>query len=485
MSDFSQIEHLVDKIKNCISNDKQKQEFVSYLAKYYDKCDGGNKKKISEKDVLQFFDRNHSIYYNKTSQLYYNYIGGNFISMNEDNLLYLVFEFLSNNVTSVDINHKKILKNKIIKQIKDNNIYESIPDSNTIQMTLSLLNETFFEKKAYSKCFLITIGRIILQKKVENDFLIFTRANIKSFLSELNKNISIYFCNTNLFNFFKFKFTQDHHSITSKKYVIPCSKFNSNNITLTKQVYINMIVVAIYYYNRYRNIVNYLESENVMLVIKENIHYLDKDKSNILKQFTQEHIIQEKEQEIQQKQLVFLWKKFTYEKDIFVNSFASYNEFLSELFHYLNVNYDKDNNNNVLNGYYSFDLPYVDDFKTFWNNNFHECGEETNLELDEILFLYNKHGKIKKKNLNETLIKLILQCFYSKHEVIENKFINGVKCKLWDKKKEIVLFVEKFDINIEDNLNVIYKKYVSTTKGEYRISKIYFHTYISSLLSNK
>jgi len=485
MSDFSQIDQFVDKIKNLISNDKQKQEFVSYLAKYYDKCNVGNKTKISEKEVLQFFDRNHSIYYNKTSQLYYNYISENFISMNEDNLLYLVLEFLSNNVTSIDIHYKNILKNKIIKQIKDNNIYESIPDSNTIQMTLSLLNETFFEKKAYSKCFLITIGRIILQKKIENDFLIFTRANIKSFLSELNKNISIYFCNTNIFNFFKFKFTQDHHSITSKKYVIPCSKFNSNNINLTEQVYINMIIVAIYYYNRYRNIDNYLESENVMHEIKENIYYLDKDKSNILKQFTQEHIIQEKEQEIQQKQLIFLWKKFTYEKDIFVNSFASYNEFLSELFHYLNVNYDKDNNNNILNGYYSFDLPYVDDFKIFWNNNFYDCDEETNLELNEILFLYNKYGKNKKQNLNETLIKLILQCFYSKQEVIDNKFINGVKCKLWDKKKEIGLFIEKFDINIEDNLNVIYKKYVSTTKGEYRISKIYFQTYISSLLSNK
>ena len=220
MSDFSQIDHYVEKIKSLVHDDKQKQEFVSYLAKYYNKCHYVYKTKVSEKEILQFFDRNHSIYYNKTSQLYYNYIGGNFISLNEDNILYLVLEFLSNNLVSIDTNYKNYLKNKIIKEIKDNNIYESIPDSNTIQMTLSLLNETFFEKKAYSKCFLITIGRIILQKKVENDFLIFTRANIKSFLSELNKNISIYFCNTNLFNFFKFKFTQDHHSITSKKYVI-------------------------------------------------------------------------------------------------------------------------------------------------------------------------------------------------------------------------------------------------------------------------
>ena len=319
---------------------------------------------------------------------------------------------------------------------------------------------------------------------MDNDFLIFTRVNMKGFLSELNKNISIYFCNTNLFNFFKFKFTQDHHSTTAKKYVIPCSKINSSNIKINEQEYINMIIVSIYYYNRYNTIDNYLESENVMHEVRENIHYLDIDKDKIIKQFTEEHIIQEEKQYIQQKQLIFLWKKFTYEKDIFVNSFANYNEFLSGLFSYLSSDYEKENSNNTLYGYYSFDLPYVDDFKVFWNENFYDCAEETNLELNEILFLYNKHGRIKRNDLNETLIKLIIQCFYSKHELIDNKIINGVKCRLWDKQKEINTFIEKFNINIEDNLNVIYKKYVSTTKSEYRISKIYFQTYIDSLLSH-
>lgn len=485
MSEYTKINNYFENIKNCLSTDKQRDEFVLYLLKYYEKCEQENKLKTNEKEVLKKFERNHSIYYNKTSQLYYNYIGDNFISMNEDNLLFLVLEFLSNNASCTYINQKNSFKNKIIKQIKDNNIYESIPDSDTIQKTLSLLNETFFHKKAYSKSFLITIGRIIMQKKADNDFITFTRISMKSFLNELNKIISIYFCNTNLFNFFKFKFTQDHHSINSKKYVIPCSKINSNNIKIYEQEYINMIVVSIYYYNRYNNIDNYLESENIVEDVRENIHYLDIDKDKIIKQFTEEHIIHEEKQYIQQKQLIFLWKKFTYEKDIFVNSFANYNEFLMKLFSFLNCEYDKDSNNNTLNGYYSFDLPYVDDFKIFWNDNFYECEEETNLELNEILFLYNKYGKNKKNNLNETLIKLILQCFYSKHEVLSNKIINGVKCKLWDKKKEIYSFIEKHNINIEDNLNIIYKKYLSTTTSEYRISKIYFQTHIDCLLNKK
>lgn len=482
MSNFAQIEQYFDKIKNACSNDKDQEEFVTFLSKYYERLELANKTRTTEKQILKSFERNHSIFYNKTSQLYYNYIGDNFISMNEDNLLFLVLEFISNSVPLIDVNQKNGFKNKIIKQIKENNVYESIPDSNTIQTTLSLLNETFFHKKAYSKCFLITIGRIILQKKMNNDFLIFTRVNMKGFLSELNKNISIYFCNTNLFNFFKFKFTQDHHSTSAKKYVIPCSKINSSNIKIGVQDYINMIIVSIYYYNRYNAIDNYLESENVMHEVTENIHYLDIDKGKIIKQFTEEHIIKEEKQYIQQKQLIFLWKKFTYEKDIFVNSFANHGEFLTGLFSYLNCDFEKESSSNALCGYYSFDLPYVDEFKVFWNDNFYECKNETNLELNEILFLYNKHGKNKKNNFNETTIKMILQCFYSKHELVDNKFINGVKCKLWDKQKEINTFIQKQNINIEDSLNAIYKQYLCNAKSEYRISKIYFQTYIDCLL---
>ena len=75
-----------------------------------------------------------------------------------------------------------------------------------------------------------------------------------------------------------------------------------------------MVVVSIYYYNRYYTIDKYLESENVGEEVRENIHYLDIDKDKIIKHFTENHIIKEEKQYIQQKQLIFLWKKFTYEK---------------------------------------------------------------------------------------------------------------------------------------------------------------------------
>ena len=164
MSKLSEIDEYIEKIKNSLVTEKDNAEFLQYLIKYFEKYEIENKVKCSEKEIVSNFERNHSIYYNKTSQLYYNYMGGDFISMNEDNLLYLVLEFISRNSINIDTDYKVVLKNKIIKQIKDNNIYESIPDSDTIQQTLSLLNETFFTKKAYSKCFLIVTNfHILLQ----------------------------------------------------------------------------------------------------------------------------------------------------------------------------------------------------------------------------------------------------------------------------------------------------------------------------------
>ena len=68
---------------------------------------------MTEKDIIQKFERNHIIYYNKTSRLYYNYKDDNFISLNEDNLFYLVLDFLSNNVQLIDVNQKNTFKIKL------------------------------------------------------------------------------------------------------------------------------------------------------------------------------------------------------------------------------------------------------------------------------------------------------------------------------------------------------------------------------------
>lgn len=478
MSVRKEIGCIVNKILQLSHGPSDESRFRDHLEKYYN--DNLNNEE-QMKAVATTFENGHSIYYNKTSQIYYNYDGTDYILLNDDSILHLVLEYITTN-TQIDTSHKNTLKNKLVKQIKDNNIYEVIPDSETIQKILGYLNHTLFANKSYSKIFLILIGSIIVKKKTENKNLIFTKPNLKSFLFEMNQAISIYFCNTNLFNYFKFKYTQDHENSGITKYVLPCNNINCKIMKTDNQLYVNMAIVGIYYFNRYKSIEEYLDTEKIPTsIISSILYFKEQDKDNTISRFTNTYIIKESDQYITQKELIFLWKRFIYDNELFVNIFPNYNDFLLNLFSHLKVDFEVCSNNNILNGFYSLESPYLECFRLFWSDNFKHCTDESDLELTEILFIYNKFSKVRKNFLSETMINIIIQCFFPEIEVVENKKIHHLKCSLWDKKKEIDTFLKTSGSSTSDNINNMYKKYIST-KTDYRISKIYFQKYINTLV---
>lgn len=433
---------------------------------------------IIKNPIKDFFDY-HNIYYNKTSNIFYNYLNNNFIVMNQDNILYLLSEYMITKCNYISIFNDKItIKNKLLKNIKENSIYDAIPDTETIQNVLQYLCPTIFREKKYCKIFLILLGSIIINKKIDNNFIIFTRIQIKSFLEEINKNISIYFCNTNILNYFKFKYTTDHNEIAQRKLILSCNNINYDILKNNEQFYINLILVSFYYFNRYKNIDNYINSENITNI---NINKLSNKniKTDIINEFVNIFIVKGGEQTISEKEIIILWKKFIYDKDLFINTFTSYSDFLVLLFGILNNSYDKNKTNNILYGYYSLETPTINLFKKFWEENFIYCEDEYYLEINEILYLFNKNNK--KYNLNEKMIQNIIQNYYNDVNIIDNKIIHNIKCTLWDKKSEIDDFIKINNININSNFNDIYIKYSKSSSKHYKISKKYFSKYINSL----
>ena len=75
---------------------------------------------------------------------------------------------------------------------------------------------------------------------------------------------------------------------------------------------------------------------------------------------------------------------------------------------------------------------------------------------------------------------MIIQLYYSNFDVVKEKIVHNLKCNLWDKKKEINLFIEKEKINIKDNVHTLYKKY-SMSQDKLKINKKYFSMYIDQL----
>ena len=479
----NQIDNLLSVILNSLSSETEK-DFFHFLNQYnFEKNCDLLKPDYDIDNVMVVFEQVYSIYYNKTSQIYYNYNGQDYVLFNDDDILHLILEYITNN-SHVNTLQKSSLKNKLIKQIKDNNIYEVIPDSSTIQTTLNYLTQTMFMNKEYSKLFLIIIGSIILKKKTDNRIIVFTKTNLKLFLSEFNQIISIYFCNTNLFNFFKFKYTQDHENNDFNKYLLPCNNINCDIIKTCKQLYVNMAIVAIYYFNRYTSIESYIETENISSsTLSTILYFTDDSKDKTTRDFVNTFIIKDDQHSLNQRDIIFLWKKYIYDNELFVNIFPSYIDFISNLFKYLNVEYNISINNNILLGFYSLEAPYLDTFKRFWNEHFEYSTEESHLELNEILFLYNRYTKSRKNSLNEAMINIIIQCFYSDYEIIENKMIHNTKTSLWNKKEEIDTFILQHNVHINNNINSLYKKYIST-KTEYIIGKIYFQKYILKLRQN-
>ncbi len=443
--------------------------------------------------VTNDFVMNNMIFYNKTSKIYFNYLENNYMLLNEDNMLHYVLEYISNYKeyrNAIDVSLKTSIKQSIVRTIRDNTIYDTIPDADTIQSILGVMVPTMFDNKELSKIFLIIIGNIILKKQQhpnnpEQKYIVFMRTQMKPFLNEINKYICMYFGNNNIYNCIKFKYTQDHCSNDIYKLLIPCKQICYDVLFFTEQFYINLLCVSIYYANRYDTIDNYINSViGDMTIIKNSVYYFEHHtKESTIQQFMNDYIIQKPEAFIEQKDILFLWKQYTQKNDLFIHIFTSYSHFLHELFSYCHQTFNETNNCNQLTGFYSMEIPIIQTFRDFWDNYFHHCEDEYYFEISEILHLFHSHHKQKKINLSESTIYIILQLYYSQFTIVNGKSVHNVKCSFWDKKQEINLFIEKEKINIKDNVHTLYKKYCSTTQ-QLKISKKYFTLYLDKLRSD-
>ena len=474
-------------IKN-INSECEYDLFFDYLNTYYnEQIIKNNEINYEESLITNFFEENN-FYYCKSSKLYFNYNNIDIIPCNEDNVLYYVLDYISNtkneNSICFDTNKKQIIKNKIMKIIKEKYpITDIIPESETIQQIIHCLVPGIFPHKDYAKFFLISIGDIIMKKNSDEKFIIFTKSKIKNFLCEINRYISMYIINNNIFNVFKFKYTADHEDI--KKYMLFSNDINLQFINFSSSFFTNLLCVSIYYSNRYNNTHYYIETYDENYVIKDSLLYFDKNnKQTILNDFKNKYLIYDESQSIYEKDIIFLWKKFNSENDNQINLFINNTDFIVYLFSVCKNIYDENSNKNILHGYYSLDIPNIQHFKNFFNQYFVYDENEFYFELNEILFIFNKHDKHKKHNFNEDLIKEIIQVYYQKYSIVSDKHIHNIKCTLWDKQEEIKNFIKKYNIKKETN-NSLYKEYcTSKTKYDLKIGKKYFIQYIKKIKDN-
>jgi len=413
-------------------------------------------------EIIEIFFNSHTYYYISTSDLYIQYKNSIYDIINENQLIHQILNYLSENRQEylLDTHTKSVMQNKIHKIIKQKSIYDSIPDSETLQNILSFFYPNLFDEKQYCKYFLTVIGDIIMKK---NNCIYFVPIFMKSFLQKLNKYIYLYFHSINIFQWFKFKYSEHDTSISR---IIQMKPLNMNFFNLSVSFFINMICVSIHYSVRNSSSEQYLTE--LIPEVKNNILWIQQEsKESMIKKFIEFYIIEKNNCIMDEKDMLFLWKSYL-SKEGKLNIFQKKQELFDIIQQYIEVR-----NNKFINVYSLF-LPYVETFKHFWDKHVYFDKNEYDFEVNE---LYDIYCSIYKSKINESIFKDLIEFYYPNILIVEDKYIKQIGCTLWNKKKELEPYIKK-----EGEIQDLYSNYCKEFKSIRKVSKKYFIQYYNDYL---
>ncbi len=429
---------------------------------------------------MQVFLSKHNYYYLSSSGLFYEYNGKDYFIVKEDEIIHKLLSSISRDRTLLQWKHKTKLN--VLKQIKDRNLFSSIPETDTIQDVLNILYPSIFSSKYSAKYFLTVIGDNILKKNSHLTF--FITPKMRQLLNEL-ENVSVSSIgNDNI----SFKFVIKHHeSHLFDNYRL--IKINEN-ISLDywreilKKIGLNLLCVAAHYSNRYGS------SDTFLNMISDNNLTSD---ICLLKNTTPNDIVNEfiyecldktsDEYQIEWKKLHFIWKQFLSNSNLpNVIYSTQLKNLLSE-----SLCYDKELD--IFKGITSKYLPYYKDFIQFWETTIitnSVSDFENEFEIDEICSLFKTWTK-NKIVLSEEYILKILKHFFPNVEILEDKFILNIISTVWDKITDItnslpyiknIIKHNNMSIISFDDIYTHYQEYYNTNSFKFIVSKRYFEKYL-------
>lgn len=419
---------------------------------------------LLELNIIEKYDE-RQIFYISHSNIFimcYQEDKNDFLILNEDEFMCDISKDIDTNIFTIEKKHN-IIEN-IIENKKKEEIEHFIPESKTIQLVIDIFNTILYNNKDLCKLVLIIIGELIEKKNITNN-LYFVNLDFKKILTYIFDYGYSYF-KTDAINMENFK-TKYYNYNLNKCLVLPCNKYKSFYSDLIKNNIIEIILVSVYYKNRYKSSNIFIEN-NLNNELKEIVTYFKtKTINTIIENFEHDFLVKSTYLKITHSELHYLWKEYCSQKNIpNVVSFNQLKEF-----------YCKDEDLYKT----SNKLEYVSEFVEFWKDNIYTDKNETKFEISELQQLL----KIKKGILiNEKKIISLISHF---HEiVIENdKYISNINCSCFQKKEILNNFKKSNYYNLKFTKNILYKKYIewenNTTKSsniDIVISKNYFVEYI-------
>ena len=175
--------------------------------------------------------------------------------LNEDELMCDISKNIDKNIFTIEKKHNII--STIINNKKKETIKHFIPESETIQSVIDIFNTIFYNNKDLCKLVLIIIGELLEKKNITNHFY-FVNLDFKNLLTYIFDYGYSYFKTDNI-NLENFK-TKYYNYNLNKSLVIPCNKYKSFYNDVIKNNVIEIILVSIYYKNRYKSSDTFIEN---------------------------------------------------------------------------------------------------------------------------------------------------------------------------------------------------------------------------------
>ena len=447
---------------------------------------------------IQIFLSKNQYFYLPNNNFFYEYNGKNYLIIKEDDIIHKLLSSISKDRILMQWKYKT--KINIIKQIRERNLFSSIPESETIQNVLNVLYPSVFSSKNSAKYFLTIIGDNLFKKNSHLIFLI--NHQMKKLLIELDSISldSIGYNNTTCNFMTKY---HENHSYENCRLIKMNENF-SNNIwrDILKKIGLDLLCLAAHYSKRYENsdkFIDYNSDEE----LKNYAYYLkSSNTTSIVNEFRTKYIVDtNKDNKMEWKNIHFVWKQF-------LSKFNLPNVIYSNtLKNIIKDSYDYDEETDTFIGITSKYLPVHIDFIKFWENTIitYPSDEEeifdNEIEIDELSSLFKLWSKqtneqlMTNGNISEENILKILKHFFPNVEIIEDKFVINVSCTLWDKMNDIQASFDFIKEQVKGNENVTLISFDEAYNYYYKyctlhhtlktvVSKRYFEKYLYYKISD-
>lgn len=489
------LQRLNTRVVNYLSNE------LVYDNKRHERNQNRNTFLTTEKDVfIQVFLSQNKYYYVSANNSFFQYNNKNYSIIKEDDIIHKLLSTISKDRVLLDWKHKT--KKHVISLIKERSLFNSIPETETIQNVLNVLYPSIFENKYEAKYFLTILGDNILKKNQNLIFLV--SHSMKQLLNEIDKITNICIGNTNITNNFMTKY-HENHLYTNCRIL----KINENFSfdfwkNIIKKTGLDLICVATHYSNRYANSDLFLDTK-ADEELKNHAYYLKNiSQIEIINQFCSKclkNVPEGNNSKIEWKNLHFIWKQHlnTLRLPNIIYS-SSLKEILKGLYQH---HEETDSFLNITSKY----LPIERDFINFWEKNITIHNENINdelvineLELDEVCAIFKNWVKTSQEpvlsngNISEEYILKIMKHFFPSVDIIDNKYLLNISCLLWDKNADIMLSFDYIKNKIKesnclplisfDDVYNYYCHFCNENGNKFIVSKGYFEKYLYVKISD-